>query len=807
MELCGSAYQTETITYRLYDNKERKKPDIRVVLRTGDTARDLPVKKVKETFAYDFSFAPVSVGEILLEVYVDNEQIPASPVRVEVVERDCGEDRVAGEDGQCKCAKGSLEMLGGCVNSTIFFVCMALLVGLIALAAGLRYIAHKREKSDQVWHIQEEELSFDEPPEVIGQGGFGEVLLAEYRGTKVAIKRVFPLPKRGRRGSRSGSRDADSRDASRDLSRDAASRGASKEGMRVQIQEMAAETECSDTTPTPSSEKDPENPKALEDKMMLTGTIGGTASGVSGVSLNAVLDRIKNRSSRRSKWWHPTNWFQKEEQYGHRNILASSSGSSSIQKTTMASLFCPCLSKQARQKEEFVAEMRLLSRLRHPNITTIMGAVISPFQEPVLVMEYMDYGSLYDLLRNETMYAEGDIILQITKDIVTGIQFLHANKPPILHGDLKAKNILVDSRFRAKVGDFGLSVTKKKKGVAGTALWLAPEYLRGRDYTTACDMYSFGVILFEIYSREIPYKGENPISVLAEIYDTRRNKRPKVPAACPPRMVSLMKKCWATDPSARPHAKDLHMLLLDVTAAEAEPVTTGNNQCFKAARSEIPTEDMLSQIFPPHIADALKAGRKVEPENHELVSLFFSDVVNFTTISQSLSPMKVSSLLDRLYLLFDRLARKHGIFKVETIGDAYMGVTNLNKKHPNDHVKRIAEFAIDVVAAANQVKIDEDDPESDSIRIRVGIHSGPVVSNVIGSLNPRYGLFGDSVNTAARMETNSSAGRIHCSERSAMLLAEQAPEITVKKRGTIVVKGKGDMVTYWITADSVPLKA
>lgn len=112
----------------------------------------------------------------------------------------------------------------------------------------------------------------------------------------------------------------------------------------------------------------------------------------------------------------------------------------------------------------------------------------------MLVMEYMEYGSLHDLLRNETMYAGGEVILQIMRDIAQGLRYLHSSKPPILHGDMKAKNILIDSRFRAKVGDFGLS-TKKKNGLSGTPYFLAPEYLRGRtEYNACCDIYSIGMM-------------------------------------------------------------------------------------------------------------------------------------------------------------------------------------------------------------------------------------------------------------------------------------------------------------------------
>ena len=127
-----------------------------------------------------------------------------------------------------------------------------------------------------------------------------------------------------------------------------------------------------------------------------------------------------------------------------------------------------------------------------------------------------------------------------------------------------------------------------------------------------------------------------------------------------------------------------------------------------------------------------------------------------------------------------------------------MGVTNLDKAQIDTHAKNAANFAIDLVNEASKIVIDEEDPAKGYINIRVGFHSGPVVSNVIGSLNPRYGLFGDTVNTSSRMESNSKANRILCSDASYKLLVEQAPEISVKKRSRIAVKGKGDMVVYWV---------
>jgi class 3 adenylate cyclase len=213
----------------------------------------------------------------------------------------------------------------------------------------------------------------------------------------------------------------------------------------------------------------------------------------------------------------------------------------------------------------------------------------------------------------------------------------------------------------------------------------------------------------------------------------------------------------------------------------------------------------LFDVFPKKVAEALNAGKKVEAETHEMVSIFFSDIVGFTTISQSLNALKVSNMLDRLYTVFDNLSRKHKIFKVETIGDAWMGVTNLDNEEGESHARQIAEFAQDAIRSACNIAIDEDDLSLGYLNIRVGLHSGPVVANVVGSLNPRYALFGDAVNTASRMESNSLPGRIQCSFSTAELLKHQAPEIPLELRGNVKIKGKGVMKTFWVGPENLAM--
>ncbi|EKX51315.1 hypothetical protein GUITHDRAFT_66208, partial [Guillardia theta CCMP2712] len=226
----------------------------------------------------------------------------------------------------------------------------------------------------------------------------------------------------------------------------------------------------------------------------------------------------------------------------------------------------PASSKGKRDSafDDFIEEMRTLSKLRHPCIVTLMGAVVAKEQEPLLVMELMVFGSLYDLIHNETARLEGELVVPILNDVAQGVKFLHAATPFILHGDLKAQNILVDSSFRGKVSDFGLSHkvqakswtlgwTTQVQGV-GTPFWMAPELLNGEKNTIKTDTFAFGILLWEVYSRQEPYDGEDLQTVLKEVADLTlaEPKRPKIPPNIPKHAVTLMEDCWHNDPATRP---------------------------------------------------------------------------------------------------------------------------------------------------------------------------------------------------------------------------------------------------------------
>lgn len=191
------------------------------------------------------------------------------------------------------------------------------------------------------------------------------------------------------------------------------------------------------------------------------------------------------------------------------------------------------------------------------------------------------------------------------------------------------------------------------------------------------------------------------------------------------------------------------------------------------------------------------------PESQSARSSPRSDIVGYTKIASLLEPHQISNLLDRLYTKFDQLSVELDVFKVETIGDAYMAVANLHKDQSLDHMRRLTDFALSAVRAANKTVVCEGQPHLGHVQIRCGIHVGPVVAHVVGTRNPRYCLFGDTVNTASRMESTSLPGQVQISATAARLLNRQSA-CSMQCRGRIEIKGKGQMLTWLVNALEAP---
>jgi guanylate cyclase len=214
-------------------------------------------------------------------------------------------------------------------------------------------------------------------------------------------------------------------------------------------------------------------------------------------------------------------------------------------------------------------------------------------------------------------------------------------------------------------------------------------------------------------------------------------------------------------------------------------------QALAALREEqARSESLLLNILPRSIADKLKAETQTIADQFGSASILFADVVDFTPVTEHLPPAEVVSMLDHLFSHFDVLAERYGVEKIKTIGDCYMVAAGVPSPRP-DHARALALMALDMQAAMRSA----DEVGHLGLELRVGINSGPVVAGVIGRKRFLYDLWGDAVNTASRMESHGTSGRIQITRSTKELLED---EFVCEPRGTVTVKGKGEMETWYV---------
>ena len=207
------------------------------------------------------------------------------------------------------------------------------------------------------------------------------------------------------------------------------------------------------------------------------------------------------------------------------------------------------------------------------------------------------------------------------------------------------------------------------------------------------------------------------------------------------------------------------------------------------------TEDLVSRLLPKSVAESLKQGIAVEPENFDHCSIYFSDIVGFTSIARGSTPFEVVALLNAMYTLFDGIAAKFDVYKVETIGDAYMFVSGLPIRNGDNHAGEVCSTALYLMSALADFVIPHM-PET-KLKLRAGVHSGNVVAGVVGLKMPRYCLFGDSVNVASEMESGGKPSRIQISQETEAVLARLGG-YTTEYRHDVEIKSLGKIATHWL---------
>eukprot|EP00105_Crassostrea_gigas_P031706 XP_011454479.2 PREDICTED: atrial natriuretic peptide receptor 1-like [Crassostrea gigas] len=450
-----------------------------------------------------------------------------------------------------------------------------------------------------------------------------------------------------------------------------------------------------------------------------------------------------------------------------------------------------------------------------------------------IVSEACSRGTLKDILHNSSFKINKDLQTSLICDMIKGCSYLHAS-PVRYHGSLTSQNCLIDKRFVLKITGFGLPEirTSDHKTDKQQLFYVAPEVLRNAIREPnflvfqSADVYSFGVILYEILTRKEPFEDDLQYSSIDEIIE----KIKSIPSFTSPfkadveeyvenSLLNLMYSCLEGEAEHRPtFAKiskeskrnkwgisgenflDILLFRMEEYANNLEHIAEERMHAFLDEKRR--SDELLYQVLPRSIARDLIRGHKVEAEAYQCVTIYFSDIVGFTAISAMSNPMQIVDMLNDLYTCFDTVLENYDVYKVETIGDAYMVVSGLPLRNGNEHVTEIAKMSVAILDSVNDFHI-RHLPDV-KLRARIGIHSGPVCAGVVGKKMPRYCLFGDTVNTASRMESNGEAMKIHVSSTTRNLL-QSSDLFVLQERGSIAIKGKGDMTTYWLMAREATL--
>ncbi|KAL4564529.1 hypothetical protein LXL04_028593 [Taraxacum kok-saghyz] len=243
----------------------------------------------------------------------------------------------------------------------------------------------------------------------------------------------------------------------------------------------------------------------------------------------------------------------------------------------------------ANLRASFQQEVAVWQKLDHPNVTSFIGASMGtsnlkipankhssdgptelPSKACCVVVEFLRGGTLKGLLyKNRKRKLPYKVVIQLALDLSRGLSYLHSKK--IVHRDVKAENMLLDSNRKLKIADFGVARVealnpKDMTGETGTLGYMAPEVLVGKPYNRKCDVYSFGVCLWETYCCDLPY----PFLSFAEVSSAvvRHNLRPEIPRCCPSSLANIMRRCWDANPDKRPEMIEVVKLLEDIDTSK-----------------------------------------------------------------------------------------------------------------------------------------------------------------------------------------------------------------------------------------------
>ncbi|XP_055346933.1 atrial natriuretic peptide receptor 1-like [Paramacrobiotus metropolitanus] len=480
-------------------------------------------------------------------------------------------------------------------------------------------------------------------------------------------------------------------------------------------------------------------------------------------------------------------------------------------------------------KKQLLITLYQLRGVSHYNIARF-GGIVRYTADYFLISEYGSKATLRQFIEKEHIVIDKDLKSSLMWDILEGLDYLHQSSAG-LHGNLNSLSCILDARYCLKIAQAKyckffdlLNISRSLEVDCVELLWKSPELLphkttKGEKHkkihlaTKESDIYSLAVIFCEVYTRSLPHGATldsiNSIhEAVNKIIDNHGYRIPAIPEKVMPEKLQYLLRLCLGIPSKRPTIRIFRkhfrsvlrrpttylvhiMKRLEKQAEDLEHLVVERN---RELEGEMHKADLLLQeMLPLSIVRRLRNKLPIAPELFESATIMFCDIPLFQDIVVTSSPLEIIIFLNMVYSHFDHLIEAFDVYKVETINDSYVIASGLPMRNGIEHAYEISKLALSLVKAVR--RLPNAGLAERSVQLRVGINSGPVVAGVIGKRMPRYCLFGDTMNTASRMESNGQEGRIHISMATKEMVESS---FYTEARGSVNIKGKGIMKTFWL---------
>ncbi|XP_055347106.1 atrial natriuretic peptide receptor 1-like isoform X2 [Paramacrobiotus metropolitanus] len=519
------------------------------------------------------------------------------------------------------------------------------------------------------------------------------------------------------------------------------------------------------------------------------------------IAVSAILIGISIYCIKRSAYNDQSNWWLLDANLLELPSPASKCDVIEVGKYQGEPAWLRLIPDSGVREDELVSNAALrkclaqIKALHNDCIATFYG--IGFLEKTMCVVWEAGRGTLRSIFAHETIIADSAIQTYFLFNILTGLNYIHNRTPFRKHGSLSSLSVILDDRFTAKICDITAKLlrmtARREVDINGGDVVVAPEGQSGSASQEA-DVYSLGVIFFEIL------RGHAVISAKEIQLESMKVTTPLQTQA-----RNVIGQCCAVDPIVRPTVRSIMNTLgkyqpsgtvvgslinrLEKHAEHLEQTVAHRTEELLLERKKV--DLLLAEMIPPSLVSSLRNKILVPPESYDCLTLYFSSMVGFDVFCKSRTPFEVCTFLNELYTFVDNQIVPFDVYKVETIKDGYVVASGVPIRNDNAHCNQIASLALRVLRNCTT------DNLKTYLPIRIGIHSGPVAAGFVGLLMPRYCIFGDTINTASRMESHGEERKIHVSPDTKRLL-ETNGEFFLEPRGQINVKGKGWIDTYWL---------